>query len=347
MAKKPTYKFIDLFAGIGGFHVAFNNTGRAQCEFASEWDPHARKSYRHWFNKGSDKKLFKDNDKRFAGDITKVNINEDIPDFDILCGGFPCQPFSQAGQKKGFSDTRGTLFFNIEEIIKIKKPRAFFLENVRGLINHGGDSSTPGIGKTMETILHHLYGEKSKGGLGYHPPVGHAGYFYVKASDHGLPQHRPRVFIIGFRDKKDAAAFTLPPKIAPDDKLLGRILGGRSGEVFFDAAGKKPRGIGFTLRCGGKGSHIEDRRNWEHYYVKSLKDTKPKILKINEAHGLLLNGFPEDFKFPAEVGKTQRMKQLGNSVAVNAIQAWAESIIDALDGQTVSQTKGLELWERL
>jgi len=223
------------------------------------------------------------------------------------------------------------LFFNIEEIIKIKKPRAFFLENVRGLINHGGDSSTPGIGKTMETILHHLYGEKLMGGLGYHPPVGHAGYFYVKASDHGLPQHRPRVFIIGFRDKKDAAAFTVPQKIAADDKLLGRILGGRSGEVFFDAAGKKPRSIGFTLRCGGKGSPIEDRRNWEHYYVKTIKKNKPKPVKITHKEGLLLNGFPKDFKFPDNVLITQRMKQLGNSVAVNAVQAWGESIINALD----------------
>ena len=344
MAKKPTYKFIDLFAGIGGFHVAFNNTGRAQCEFASEWDPHARKTYRHWFNNGSDKKLFKDNDKRFAGDITKVNILKDIPDFDILCGGFPCQPFSQAGQKKGFSDTRGTLFFNIEEIIKIKKPRAFFLENVRGLINHGGDSSTPGIGKTMETILNHLFNPVSDGGLGYYPPKGVKKFFPVKASDHGLPQHRPRVFIIGFREPEDAELFTPPEVKKIDDNELSRILG---GEVFFDAAGKKPRRIGFTLRCGGKGSPIDDRRNWEKYYVKSAKDSKPEILTITETHGLSLNGFPENFEFPSDLGKTQKMKQLGNSVAVNAVQAWAESIIDALDGQAASQTKNLELWKGL
>jgi DNA (cytosine-5)-methyltransferase 1 len=199
----------------------------------------------------------------------------------------------------------------------------------------------------METILHHLFGEKSKGGLGYHAPIGQTGYFYVKASDYGLPQHRPRVFIIGFRDKKDATAFVMPSKIPVDNKLLGKILGGRSGEVFFDPAGKKPRSIGFTLRCGGKGSGIEDRRNWEHYYVKSSKNGKPEILKLNETHGLLLNGFPEDFQFPDEVGKTQRMKQLGNSVAVNAIQAWAESILDALDGRPLSQTKGLELFDRI
>ena len=147
MAKKPTYKFIDLFAGIGGFHVAFNNTNRAKCVFASEWDPAARKTYEHNFCK-ADPQLFADGHKYFAGDITRVDPKEGIPDFDILCGGFPCQPFSQAGKKKGFSDTRGTLFFNVEEIIRTKRPRAFFLENVRGLITHGGPSETvPGIGK--------------------------------------------------------------------------------------------------------------------------------------------------------------------------------------------------------
>ena len=329
MAKKPTYKFIDLFAGIGGFHVAFNNTNRAKCVFASEWDPAARKTYEHNFCK-DDPHLFADGYKYFAGDITKVDPKKGIPDFDILCGGFPCQPFSQAGQKKGFSDTRGTLFFNVEEIIRTKRPRAFFLENVRGLITHGGPSETvPGIGKTMETILSHLYGDKQSGGLGYHKPNGTTGFFYVKASDFGVPQHRPRVFIIGFRDKKDAEAFYVPERQKLDENRLGKILG---GEVFFDEACTKPKAIGFTLRCGGKGSPIDDRRNWEHYFVKKRGTSKPEIIKIHEKHGLLLNGFPADFEFPSSVSsKIARMKQLGNSVAVTAIQAWGESIIKALD----------------
>lgn len=340
MAKKPIYKFIDLFAGIGGFHVALKNTKRTRCVFASEWDPHARKTYRNWFHVEED--LFKNNDQFFAGDITKVDPKNGIPDFDILCGGFPCQPFSQAGQKKGFLDTRGTLFFNIEEIIRVKKPQAFFLENVRGLINHGGDSSTPGIGKTLETILNRLYGHKNTGGLGYFPPKGSDGYFYVKASDFGLPQHRPRVFIIGFKEKRHADAFVFPSKQQLDENLLSQILG---GETFFDQEGKKPRTIGFTLRCGGKGSDISDRRNWEHYFVKKSKYTKPEIVKINEIHGLMLNGFPKSYKFPSDVGKTQRMKQLGNSVAVNAVHAWATAIINALDEQKISLTRGLPLFD--
>lgn len=329
MAKKPPHRFIDLFAGIGGFHVAFNNTNRAQCVFASEWDPSARKTYRHYFNHGADKAIFDNEDKYFAGDITKVDPKAGIPDFDILCGGFPCQPFSQAGNKKGFSDTRGTLFFNVEEIIRVKKPGAFFLENVRGLITHGGPSETvPGIGKTMETILNHLFGDKASGGLGYYMPKGTRGYFYVKASDFGVPQHRPRVFIIGFKNKKDADSFEAPAPKKLDDALLGKILG---GQVFFDARCTKPKAIGFTLRCGGKGSPIDDRRNWEHYFVKKPGAAKPVVLKINENHGLLLNGFPDDFEFPVDVAKAARMKQLGNSVAVTAVQAWAEAIMDALD----------------
>jgi len=329
-ATSPTpYKFIDLFAGIGGFHVAFNNTRRAQCVFASEWDPAARKTYRHNFNHGADKALFANDDKYFQGDITKVDPKIGIPAFDILCGGFPCQPFSQAGQKKGFADTRGTLFFNVEDIIRKKKPKAFFLENVRGLITHGGPSErVPGIGKTMETILNHLFGAKKSGGLGYHKPKGTPGYVYVKASDFGVPQHRPRVFIIGFKSKKAAKSFVVPVPQPLDEMRLGEILG---GEVFFDEECTKPRKIGFTLRCGGKGSPIDDRRNWEHYFVKKQGSSKAEVVKINEEFGLLLNGFPEGYKFPADVAKAARMKQLGNSVAVTAIQAWGSAIMDALD----------------
>jgi DNA (cytosine-5)-methyltransferase 1 len=328
-ASPKPYNFIDLFAGIGGFHVAFNNTRRAQCVFASEWDPAARKTYRHNFNHGADKALFANDDKYFQGDITKVDPKTGIPAFDILCGGFPCQPFSQAGHKKGFADTRGTLFFNVEQIIRVKKPKAFFLENVRGLITHGGPSETvPGIGKTMETILNHLFGPKRSGGLGYHKPKGTPGFFYVKASDFGVPQHRPRVFIIGFKSKKAANSFVVPESQPLDEMRLGEILG---GEVFFDEKCTKPRKIGFTLRCGGKGSPINDRRNWEHYFVKKRGTSKAEVVKVNEQLGLLLNGFPENYNFPADVAKAARMKQLGNSVAVTAVQAWGSAIMDALD----------------
>ena len=183
---KPT--FIDLFAGIGGFHLALHNAG-AECVFASEWDDAARLTYETNFTKISPS-LFKND--LFAGDITKVNKRK-IPDFDILCAGFPCQPFSQAGFKRGFEDTRGTLFFEIAEIIKIKKPKAFFLENVRGLYSHDG-------GRTFETIKRALMDDL---GYSFHHSI-------VKASDHGLPQHRPRLFMVGFQDP--SVEFEFPKK---------------------------------------------------------------------------------------------------------------------------------------
>ena len=148
--------FVDLFAGIGGFHLACHLAGKdapvrkkSRCVFACEINEKARVTYKNYFQH-IEPSLFKD--EKFAYDITKVDPHS-VEDFELLCAGFPCQPFSQVGHKKGFADTRGTLFFNVEEILRAKRPMAFFLENVRGLIKHGGPSETlPKIGKTMETI---------------------------------------------------------------------------------------------------------------------------------------------------------------------------------------------------
>lgn len=279
-------KFIDLFAGIGGFHLAFNSLG-AKCVFASEWDAHARKTYEANF-KNTDSELFESGN--FAGDITKVDKNK-IPDFDVLTAGFPCQPFSQAGFKKGFKDTRGTLFYEIAEIIRIKKPKAFFLENVRHLLAHDE-------GKTFEVIKKVLTEE-----LGY-------SFYYniVKASEHGLPQNRPRLFMIGFRNKE--VKFEFPEK---------RPLEFNMSDVF---GGKANKEIGFTLRVGGKGSKITDRRNWDNYIVDG------KLRRLSSKEGKKMQGLPEDFIFP--VSESQAMKQLGNSVAVYAIKDYAAKIIKAL-----------------
>lgn len=282
------YTFIDLFAGIGGFHFAFHNVG-AECVLASEWDEPARKTYQANFEKVSPEMFASGN---FVGDITKID-KKAMPDFDILTGGFPCQPFSQAGFKKGFSDTRGTLFYDIAEIIKVKKPKAFFLENVRGLLEHDN-------GKTFETISKVLTEE-----LGYS-----LHYNIVKASDHGLPQNRPRLFMIGFRDKK--VKFEFPNK---------RPLAFTMSDVFDGA--KVNKDIGFTLRVGGKGSSITDRRNWDSYMVNGT------VKRITSKEGKKMQGFPDDFFFP--VTENQAMKQLGNSVAIYAIQDYAQKIIEALD----------------
>ncbi len=281
------YKFIDLFAGIGGFHLALHDLG-AECVFASEWNEHARKTYEHNFASISPKLFQKGN---FAGDITKVN-KEDIPDFDILTGGFPCQPFSQAGKQKGFEDTRGTLFFDIAEIIKIKQPKAFFLENVRHLYSHDG-------GRTYQEIKRVLTEE-----LGYSLQE-----FIVRASEHGLPQHRPRLFMIGFKD--NTLSIEKPEK---------RELAYNMSDVM---GGKVDREVGYTLRVGGKGSGVHDRRNWDGYIVDGTER------RIGPEEGKMLQGFPKDFEFP--VSNNEAMKQLGNSVAVWAIKDYAKAIIKTLD----------------
>ena len=271
------FKFIDLFAGIGGIRIAFENIG-GRCVFSSEMDKFAQETYKTNFGEEP------------YGDITQVNPSE-IPDFDILCAGFPCQPFSQAGHKLGFEDTRGTLFFNIAQIIREKQPKAFFLENVRGLLNHDN-------GKTFQVI------ERVIKDLGYS-----FHYKVIRASDFNLPQHRPRLFMVGFKDKDTPFCFPCPKPLTLKMK-----------DIF--NAKEVNKEIGFTLRVGGRGSNINDRRNWEFYRV----DGAVKRISLKEAK--MMQGFPKDYIFP--VSEVQAMKQLGNSVAINAVQAVAENIIRSL-----------------
>lgn len=288
--KKTDYKFIDLFAGIGGFHVAFHNAG-AECVFVSEWDEPARETYRHNFYKLSPE-IFRTGN--FVGDITQVDP-KDIPDFDVITGGFPCQPFSQAGFKKGFSETRGTLFFDIVKIIQEKKPKAFFLENVRHLYAHDEGRTFATIKRTLEEEL----------GYSFHAKI-------VKASDFGMPQHRPRLFMVGFRDK--SIPFEFPEPVKQLKYTMSDVLGGKCDKE-----------VGFTLRVGGRGSRITDRRNWDAYKVDG------KVVRLGSKGGLKMQGFPEWFQFPPTISEIQSMKQLGNSVAVPAIQAVAERIIETLE----------------
>lgn len=287
------FKFIDLFAGIGGFHLAMHKLG-GECVFASEIDCYARKTYQHNFQYLSPQ-LFEKN--YFNEDIRNI-VPSEIPDFDVLCAGFPCQPFSQAGYKRGFNDfhnsERGNLFFNIADIIEAKKPKAYFLENVRGLINHDR-------GQTFKLIRNIL--EKDLGYSFY--------YQIVKASDYGLPQLRPRVFIVGFRDQSSFRSFCFPPKI-PLRFNMSDVWGGNC-----------TREIGFTLRVGGRGSPINDRRNWDSYLVDG------EVRQLTYVEAIRMQGFPDDFEFP--VSPTQAIKQLGNSVAVDAVKAVARNVVSYMN----------------
>ncbi|MDT8411716.1 MAG: DNA cytosine methyltransferase [Vicingaceae bacterium] len=180
--EKPKFKFIDLFAGIGGFRIAMQSFG-GKCVFTSEWDEQAKKTYQANFGEVP------------FGDITKEETKKFIPDgFDVLCAGFPCQAFSIAGKRGGFEDTRGTLFFEVAEIIKRKQPKAVFLENVKGLRNHNG-------GKTLATILNVLRND-----LGYFVPEPQI----LNAKDFGVPQNRERIFIVGFRSDLGIDSFEYP-----------------------------------------------------------------------------------------------------------------------------------------
>ena len=288
-------KFIDLFAGIGGFHLALKSIGM-KCVFTSEIDKYARQTYEANFK---DKYLKDPN--LFTGDIWKVDY-KNIPNFDILCGGFPCQPFSQAGYKRGFKDNKdGNLFFAILEILKKKKPTVFFLENVRHLKNH--DS-----GKTFKIIY------KSLQNLNYS-----FDYKIIKASDFGLPQHRPRVYMVGFykprlKNMFKELSFTFPKEI-PLKKTMSDIFG---KFVAKELNSKDERKVGFTLRVGGGKSPIQDRRNWDGYIVNN------KIVRLKPKQGLQMMGFPKSFKLP--VSDNQAMKQLGNSVAVNVVKEIGKEI---------------------
>jgi len=285
------FTFADLFAGIGGFHIALHGLG-GECVYASEWDTYARKTYRENFYQTSPDLFDQD---MFRGDITNPENQDCIPkDIDILCGGFPCQPFSQAGFKKGFEEARGTLFFEIANIIKMKQPKAFFLENVRHLLAHDE-------GRTFQTIQDIVVKD-----LGY-------SFYYqlVKASDYGLPTRRPRVFMVGFRnDIKNEIDFKFPGAIR---------LKFTMSSVF---NGKCERDIGFTLRVGGRASGLHDRRNWDSYVV----DGKERRITPKEAK--IMMGFPENFTF--SVTEAQALKQLGNSVAVLPVKMVAHNIIESL-----------------
>lgn len=265
--------YIDLFCGIGGFHLAMDKIG-AKCVFASEIDEAARKTY--LANHSIAKELESKN--LFNKDITTIDPNV-IPNFDILCAGFPCQPFSQAGHKLGFEDARGTLFYNIAQILEAKKPKAFILENVRNLLKHNN-------GSTFQRMLEILTNK-----------LDYTVYWKViKASEHNLPQHRPRLYIVGFREKTN---FEFPK----EEELKTTM-----SDIFKGSCDKK---IGFTLRVGGRNSPINDRHNWDGYIVNE----KEHRISIDECKVMM--GIPEEFIFP--VSKTQAYKQLGNSVAVNVV----------------------------
>lgn len=326
--ENPTFTFIDLFAGIGGFRLALQNLG-GKCLFTSEWDKEAQRTYRANFG-----------DVPF-GDITKEETKSYIPDnFDILCGGFPCQAFSIAGKRGGFEDTRGTLFFDVAEIIKRKRPKAIFLENVKGLRNHNG-------GRTLATILNVLRND-----LGYFVPEPEI----VNARNFGVPQNRERIYIVGFRNDLGITEFEYPKPIDTNKVFLDIREKGVVDTKYYISTQylqtlhnhkarheSKGNGFGFeiipdngisnAIVVGGMGRErnlIIDNRITDFTPTTHIKGevNREGIRKMTPREWARLQGFPEKFKIP--VADASAYKQFGNSVAVPAIQATANEIIKVI-----------------
>lgn len=335
--KKTT--FIDLFAGIGGFHFALSRLD-AECVYASEWDEECRKVYEDNFKKispdifnfepiSSGGKLL--SQPLFTGDITKVDPNT-IPDHDILCGGFPCQPFSISGRQRGFADTRGTLFFNVLEIAKVKQPKVIFLENVKHLKYHDK-------GNTLKVILKELTN------IGYKPS-----WKILNAKDFGTAQNRERIIIVASKEKRfdfskletresktikdildktgnfeilDPKDYTIIPRNLWKKQASGLIFCGyrnksmrktgvRPNTEYLSRVHKQPNRIYYI---GGTHPTLPSQETTGRFWI--YDDKIVRKLTIDECYKL--QGFPKSFKKSKSAVACYR--QIGNSVAIPMIEA--------------------------
>jgi len=315
------YAFIDLFAGIGGFHLALKSFG-AKCVFSSEWDKNAQEVYRMNFEEIP------------FGDITKIDENT-IPAHNILCAGFPCQAFSISGKQNGFQDARGTLFFDVARIAKYHQPQMLFLENVKNFERHDK-------GRTLKTVISVLHD------IGY--DVFHE---VLNAGFYGIPQKRERIYILGFRKDLKITRFKFPTFNIEPVKLLDILLPNGETEKYIikrkdvtlknhvkvdiDLYGNyplQPIRIG-TVNKGGQGERIYHECG--HAITLSaygggvgaktgLYLVNGKIRKLAPRECARLMGFPDTFKI--DKSEQQAYKQFGNSVAVNVLQCILKKIIE-------------------
>lgn len=308
--KDAEFKIIDLFAGIGGIRLGFQKVFREKATFvfASEIDKFAQKTYYENFKHLP------------MGDLTQIK-EQDIPKFDILLAGFPCQPFSNAGLKKGFNDTRGTLFFDIARIVKYHRPKIVFLENVKGFKNHDKGNTFKVVKNTLEEMGYKVFAE------------------ILNAKDFGVPQNRERIYIVCFLDDIN---FEFPKGNKKNIKV-GDILLKEVDEKYTISdklwAGHqrrkkehKAKGNGFGYKLFDESSPFTSTISARYYkdgseILIAQKNKNPRKLTPREA--AKLQGFPEDFKIP--VSDTQSYKQFGNSVAVPVIEAIAKNILKELE----------------
>lgn len=322
----PKFRFIDLFAGIGGFRLAFQGVG-GKCVFSSEWDKFSQKTYEANFGEIP------------FGDITKIN-EKNIPDHDVLLAGFPCQPFSLAGVSKknalgrqhGFLDkTQGTLFFDIARILKEKKPKAFVLENVKNLRSHDKGNTFRVIEETLEDLGYNIYSK------------------IIDARNY-VPQHRERIFIVGFDKKhfKNTPDFQFPEK-SESEPIFADILESDPDPKYnlstklwsylknyakkHQAAGN---GFGFGLTdLNGVARTLSARYHKDGSEILVPRGGSKNPRKMTPLECRRLMGFPEDYKIYGNgVSDTQLYRQFGNSVAVPVVQAVADSVMNVIENQS-------------
>lgn len=319
---KQTYTVAELFAGVGGFRLGFDNAG-FKTVYANDFDAWCKKTYDGYFGEGA-------MDLR---DIQTVNADE-IPDCDVITAGFPCQPFSKIGKLHGFADARGTLFWDVLRILKAKQPKAFVLENVANLVKHDK-------GYTFERILDGLEKE-----LGYH-----VYYQILNTKDYGLPQDRKRIYIVGFRDEVD---FKFPEPVALQ-KHVEDILETEPvhdfyfmSQIYMDGLEKHrqrhaakghgfgyrvldPKGISTTCVVGNMGRErnlIKDTPRPGAFNRTGSLLNGDGIRKLTVREYARLQGFPDDYKFSEKV--TVAYKQIGNAVSAPVAHAVAVKVYESL-----------------
>ena len=301
------FRFIDLFAGIGGIRIAFESQG-GRCVFTSEWDKFSQQTYSANFVDFP------------SGDITEI-AELDIPNHDVLLAGFPCQPFSQAGLKRGFDDIRGTLFFDIVRILKAKKPKMVLLENVKGFASHDKGNTFKVVCKNLEKLGYEVHSQ------------------VLNAKDFGVPQNRERIYIVGIdrsRTLKSPFEFPNPPK---SPTKVGSILEMGVDEKYTISdklwAGHKRRlkehrekGNGFGYSLFNSDSPYTSTISARYYKDGSeilIEQTGKNPRKITPREAARLQGFPDSFVIP--VSDAQAYRQFGNSVAVPVVTAIANQMI--------------------
>ncbi len=324
---KDKFTFIDLFAGIGGFRIAMQSLG-GRCVFSSEWDEAAKETY------------FANYGEVPFGDITKKEIKDLIPDhFDVLCAGFPCQPFSNAGLKKGIEDTRGTLFYHIAEILRDHQPKAVLLENVRGLISNDK-------GNTIQTVLRTITG------MGYRCNVSQeliengpinklkeeCAKMVLSAKDYGVPQNRPRIYIVLWREDlgiesfeypepenvKTSVASILENEVGDEYTISDKLWEGHKRRRIEHA--EKGNGFGYCLFNGeSEYTSTISRRYYKDGSEILIEQEGKNPRKLTPREAANLQGFPKEFKLPDS--NTKAYQQFGNSVAVPVVLKVSEQIV--------------------